>query len=489
MKLYTKIIFALAAFGSFLGAEAMQNRQPEMAAESSEPAKKRTRRTRTQENQPTEAVAPAQVHAAPAVAGQSYIEHLPRDVQGLILQALITPNRLVNKDQETTNVAQDDRSAEEICKDMRALMCASKNLASLRNNQYIHTPLLQALTAKTEGDPVKAALELRTPEAGKWLYYHYLDKHMGYFVNNFFDGKKAWQYANNNVEAEILKYCIRKNGVGAWAYFKCSDKFEKIAFALTNLHRFINFRTIHGAFFLAEACKNGNLPLAQWLMQHGAQFEKEKEGFANTAADTFSWCLEKNHKEIIKFLIDTPEVNLKNSLLSTASSRSGLDALRYAVENNHIDAVKFCLKIGFNPKFIKSKTSYSGVHELLITAANKKYKEIVKLLLTTDLHPDNSDIYGSTALIKASQNSDVEIAQLLIQAGANVNHQNKTGKNALMIAAQNGCPELIKLLLSHPKIDLTGKDKKGRTALMIAEQSKRKNKNEIIELLKKAGAQ
>jgi len=91
---------------------------------------------------------------------------------------------------------------------------------------------------------------------------------------------------------------------------------------------------------------------------------------------------------------------------------------------------------------------------------------------------------GMTPLILASL-SNKEIVELLIEKGANVNAKGNEGFTALMMAVINGNSEIVELLVGKGADVSVRNDRDGRTALEIAEE---KDKTEIVEILRKAGA-
>jgi ankyrin repeat protein len=137
-------------------------------------------------------------------------------------------------------------------------------------------------------------------------------------------------------------------------------------------------------------------------------------------------------------------------------------------------------------------------------AAGQGYVEIVKLLLDRGADVNVKDkMLGFTPLMTATRSGHTEIAKLLLDRGADVNVVSgavafswtsfdgsrsesgvRGGWTALMIAAQYGYVDIVKSLLER-KADINLKDANGDTALKLAEKN---NYNEIIKLLKEAGA-
>ena len=96
------------------------------------------------------------------------------------------------------------------------------------------------------------------------------------------------------------------------------------------------------------------------------------------------------------------------------------------------------------------------------------------------------------ALIYAAENGHTEIAKLLIEAGTDVNAQSHEGYTALMLASGKSHTEIVKLLI-EAGVEVNVQNKFGETALILAEDylyemDYRYESNEIIDLLREAGA-
>jgi len=88
---------------------------------------------------------------------------------------------------------------------------------------------------------------------------------------------------------------------------------------------------------------------------------------------------------------------------------------------------------------------------------------------------------GDSALIVAGWNTEnFELVKLLVTRGANINQANNNGDTPLLDAAYLGKVENLKYLLQHGA-DLTTKNKRGKTALHLAEE---KGHEEAIQLLR-----
>ena len=185
------------------------------------------------------------------------------------------------------------------------------------------------------------------------------------------------------------------------------------------------------------------------------------------------------------------------------------DELLKAVNAGEVKTVADFLDKGLDP----NTTDRDG-HTLLMTASRLGHLELVKLLIARRASVTRRSAQGDTALMFASLKGNVAIAELLIKHGAQVN---QTGWAPLHYAAFEGRAEMVKLLLSkggdkdalapngysalmlaargghleaarallYEDVDVAVKAPDGLTALAIA---KEKRSEELVELLKRAGA-
>ena len=123
---------------------------------------------------------------------------------------------------------------------------------------------------------------------------------------------------------------------------------------------------------------------------------------------------------------------------------------------------------GFTPLMYAAKNGYIQRAEALIE-------------LGADVNA-KSPVGGTTALNIAAMNCSVSFNKMLIEYGADVNA--KTDYNRTPIYNAIAKPDLIRLFIESGA-DLNIKDNEGETVLMMA---KRIGKDEVVEMLKKAGA-
>jgi ankyrin repeat protein len=133
---------------------------------------------------------------------------------------------------------------------------------------------------------------------------------------------------------------------------------------------------------------------------------------------------------------------------------------------------------------------------LLMRAAARGDLVAAKELLArgADVNAKNADDY--TALMYGAFYGNAEIVEFLLDNGAEVNARHKSGITALIEAAKQNMDAgdviadyigTVEALLKKGA-DVSVRDKDGRTALMYAEKYGLRNKQEIVRLLRNAGA-
>ena len=160
-----------------------------------------------------------------------------------------------------------------------------------------------------------------------------------------------------------------------------------------------------------------------------------------------------------------------------AINRCGQTPLGVACEAANWELARFLLERG-------AKAEVAHAQPALIAAAATAEDDVqgIKLLLRRKARVDARDALGRTALMTAALHGHAAIAKGLLDAGANVNACDTHGTTALMEAARADSREVIEELAAHkPAADLV--DHSGRSALIIASQSRRASEDTVRQLL------
>ncbi len=220
---------------------------------------------------------------------------------------------------------------------------------------------------------------------------------------------------------------------------------------------------------LFTACNNGNLRLAQSLLERRAQvnaaymiqYNPYMPWHGGTPLDVAT---HHNHDQIMLLL-------LHNGANPCAINPvTGLPPITTAALQGHLNAITVLLRWGATPNC----SDAVGGSPLLAAAENGKIRAVKELLSAkaqvdvAAMHPDS---LGTTALIQAAENGHVNgwrdcksIVEQLIEAKADVNKARTDGETALHRAADKGYPGAVRMLLAAGA-DTTKRDTYKRTPL------------------------
>lgn len=110
---------------------------------------------------------------------------------------------------------------------------------------------------------------------------------------------------------------------------------------------------------------------------------------------------------------------------------------------------------------------------VLMSASQKGYTEIVRLLLEKGANPNIQDQNGWTSLTWAIQSGHIDVVRLLLEKGANPNLRfNKYSPTAITFAFKGGHTDIVKLLLvegAHPPTSILLKEMKPEIGEIFAE--------------------
>lgn len=184
------------------------------------------------------------------------------------------------------------------------------------------------------------------------------------------------------------------------------------------------------------------------------KYNAEKNNF------TFNLSAHENRLNIIKTLLDQPEIN------PNICDNNGYYALQSTIASDNIEFIKTLLER--RSHFDLNRNSYDIA--LILAAQNGCFEIVSILLVQPNINPNATNIYGSTALIEASKNGHFAIVKkLLAHPNIDPNIQIKADYNwtAIIYAAKYKYPEIVGALLAHPKIDTKIRDTNGKTVFEL----------------------
>lgn len=148
-----------------------------------------------------------------------------------------------------------------------------------------------------------------------------------------------------------------------------------------------------------------------------------------------------------------------------------------AIQKKYHEVINLLLKNNAN---VDAHNEYYGT-PLLWAVAFGDIK-IIELLLKKGANPnikDSSGVFGGTPLISATFSNNIAFVKVLIESGAKVDEYDKNKCTSLMYAAFTGNIEIVQLLLQH-KANRWLRNSEGQTAKDIAQE---KGHTEIVKLL------
>ncbi|XP_071093035.1 serine/threonine-protein phosphatase 6 regulatory ankyrin repeat subunit C-like [Haliotis cracherodii] len=106
---------------------------------------------------------------------------------------------------------------------------------------------------------------------------------------------------------------------------------------------------------------------------------------------------------------------------------------------------------------------------ILHVACYGGHVEMVEHLLSKDIVDVNTrGRYGWTPVMRAAFQGHTEVFDLLVSKGGDISRVDAAGENILHVASSGGHVEMVKHVLSKDVVDINGRGRRGRTAVMIA---------------------
>ena len=176
-----------------------------------------------------------------------------------------------------------------------------------------------------------------------------------------------------------------------------------------------------------------------------------------------------NIKAINRYLDTGSDVNERTT--------EGKRALAIAASEGHTDAVRLLIDRGADVDAVDSYNTTA-----LIVAATSGHDEVVDLLLANNANPLASDDSGGSPLVNSAYFGHAKTVRLLLGKIPKLGKQD--GEELLLLTSGLGHAGVVTALLDYG-VDVNGRGKKSRTALMAAAFF---DQAEIIRLLLKRGA-
>ncbi|RFU75832.1 ankyrin repeat [Trichoderma arundinaceum] len=147
------------------------------------------------------------------------------------------------------------------------------------------------------------------------------------------------------------------------------------------------------------------------------------------------------------------QMHVLQAMLHTAGMESYLNEDRFiddllfevAAEQGDTNMMKFLIEHGANPH----TADLQGFTPLLLAASSDNMDAVTMLVTQYNVECTVRDLFRSSALHYAIQNSNSNMARLLLENGAQTNVEDTAGYSPLSIAAEEGNVEILRLLLLH----------------------------------------
>ncbi|KAF7939345.1 uncharacterized protein EAE97_007425 [Botrytis byssoidea] len=179
----------------------------------------------------------------------------------------------------------------------------------------------------------------------------------------------------------------------------------------------------------------------------------KKENLTADGEDLLLWAVENNFKTPFEFLIDSKEIAIDISQLTTNNGRSILHLAVDAESDTMVDRI--LERWRHSNSSSRSKPSphinladHQGVTALMI-AASKGYEPGVKKLLAADVDIHLKDMNGRTALSWGAEIGQLGILTQLIESGLTLSNSCMTKYSPMFVAVENGRHEAIRLFLAN----------------------------------------
>ena len=236
----------------------------------------------------------------------------------------------------------------------------------------------------------------------------------------------------------------------------------------------IRYKDQHGLNALHYAAANNKANIIELLVLSGIHINSTTRWSARW--DTpLTIAAKENHIDAVRALLDIyhKKVDLTNKSNVELIENEKRQALRYAIENNNVDLVRFLLEASTNGEKMEVNYGWDDGETILMRAIARDKIDIVELLIKSGADVNYQNREGVTALMVAVSKGLYDRAEFLINAGADVNLKTSywsryPGSTALLGAAIVGSgTKFIELLIANGA-DINAQDDKGMTAIMYS---------------------
>ncbi|KAJ8011200.1 hypothetical protein DPEC_G00055700 [Dallia pectoralis] len=150
---------------------------------------------------------------------------------------------------------------------------------------------------------------------------------------------------------------------------------------------------------------------------------------------------------------------------------NGNTALHYSVSHANYTIVSQLLDTGVCEVDLQNKAGYTAIMLASLTAPGDSGEmEVVSRLMEMGDVNARASQGGHTALMLAARHGRALMVRLLLRRRADPNFQDHQGATALMCACERGHTHVTRLLLDRAECDTSLVDRRGRTALSVAQQ-------------------
>ena len=160
----------------------------------------------------------------------------------------------------------------------------------------------------------------------------------------------------------------------------------------------------------------------------------------------YTACFDGNLEEVQRIVKETPNLDLNRVI-------HGGTAFAAAVQNSHLDVVKYLASLGADMEI----PIHDGATPIFI-ACYRGNMDIVRFLCSQMVNLERPNANGNTPFAIAAQHRRLDIAEALLQHGVNIAPVNKKGSTPFFFACQEGNLDVVKFLVRNGAETNTGKN-------------------------------